>query len=58
MPTPVPSSDYGSPDEETNRMFRRKQGTIKGTRVGLPGRDDSSQNSNGKWYPGPERKRG
>lgn len=57
MPTPVPSTDYGSPDEETNRTFRQRQGTIRDTRIGIPGRSDSSQDRNGKWHPGPERKR-
>lgn len=49
MPTPIPSSDYGSPNEETNRLFREKQGTRPGTRVGIPGRTDSPQDKTGKW---------
>lgn len=53
MPTPVPNSDYGSADEETNRIFRRKQGTLPGTKVGIPGRSDSPQTSTGTWQPGP-----
>ena len=40
---PLPSADYGSPDEETNRIFRRRYGTLPGTRVGIPGSSDSPQ---------------
>ena len=59
MPAPIPSSSYGSADEETNRVFRKRQGTREGTRVGLPGRSDSPQNRDGKWEPGPiKQKRG
>jgi hypothetical protein len=49
MPAPIPSSAYGSADEETNRVFRKKQGTLPGTRIGIPGRSDSSQSKDGKW---------
>jgi len=57
-PVPLPSTDYGSPDEETNRVFRRKQGTLPGTRVGIPGRSDSPQRSDGSWRPGPIKRNG
>jgi hypothetical protein len=49
--TPLPSTDYGSADEETNRLFRKLGKTREGTRIGIPGRSDSSQNSTGKWQP-------
>jgi hypothetical protein len=52
-PSPIPSSDYGSPDEETNRRFREREGTLPGTRVGIPGRSDSPQDKDGRWVPGP-----
>jgi hypothetical protein len=52
-PSPIPSSSYGSADEETNRVFRKREGTLPGTRVGIPGRSDSSQDSDGRWVPGP-----
>lgn len=52
-PVPVPSSAYGSADEESNRVFRKRQGTLPGTRVGLPGRSDSPQSKTGKWKSGP-----
>jgi hypothetical protein len=48
---PLPSTDYGSADEETNRIFRRRQGTLPGTKIGIPGRSDSSQDSTGRWQP-------
>lgn len=54
-PVPIPSSAYGSADEETNRLFRKRAGTLPGTRVGIPGRSDSPQNQQGKWTPGPIR---
>lgn len=57
MPTPLPSTDYGSADEETNRIFRKKQGTLPGTKIGIPGRNDSPQDSSGKWEPGPIKRR-
>jgi hypothetical protein len=56
-PAPIPSSAYGSADEETNRIFRKRAGTLPGTRIGIPGRSDSSQDKSGKWKPGPERNR-
>ncbi len=56
-PVPIPSSAYGSPDEETNRAFRKREGTLPGTRIGIPGRSDSPQNKQGKWIAGPIRKR-
>jgi hypothetical protein len=56
-PVPIPSSSYGSADEESNRVFRKRQGTLPGTRVGLPGRSDSSQDRRGNWVPGPIRKK-
>jgi hypothetical protein len=52
-PVPIPDNSYGGPSEETNRRFRKEQGTLPGTRVGIPGRSDSSQDSSGKWHPGP-----
>lgn len=52
-PVPIPSNAYGSADEETNRIYRRRQGTLPGTRVGIPGRSDSSQDRDGQWQPGP-----
>ena len=58
-PAPTPSNAYGSADEETNRVFRQRQGTRPGTRVGIPGRSDSPQRRDGTWQPGPiTRKRG
>ena len=50
---PIPSSAYGSADEETNRVFRKRAGTLPGTRIGIPGRSDSPQDKSGKWQPGP-----
>lgn len=52
---PLPSNTYGSPDEETNRVFRIPYGTLLGTRIGIPGRSDSPQDAGGKWQPGPLR---
>ena len=52
-PVPLPSSDYGSADEETNRLFRQRGGTLPGTKIGIPGRNDSPQNGSGRWEPGP-----
>lgn len=49
----MPSNSYGSADEETNRIFRKRAGTLRGTRVGIPGRNDSPQDSSGRWIPGP-----
>lgn len=58
-PVPLPSTDYGSADEETNRIFRKyRQGTLPGTRVGIPGRSDSPQDKSGKWQPGPSARKG
>jgi hypothetical protein len=56
-PVPLPSTDYGSPDEESNRVFRRREGTLPGTRVGIPGRSDSPQDRRGNWVPGPIRRK-
>jgi hypothetical protein len=52
-PAPIPSSAYGSADEETNRIFRKRAGTLPGTRLGIPGRSDSPQRRDGSWRPGP-----
>lgn len=52
-PSPIPSSAYGSADEESNRVFRRREGTLPGTRIGIPGRSDSSESADGKWRSGP-----
>jgi hypothetical protein len=56
-PVPIPSSAYGSADEESNRVYRRREGTLPGTRIGIPGRTDSPQDRNGKWEPGPIRRK-
>jgi len=56
-PVPIPSSAYGSADEETNRAFRKREGTLPGTRIGIPGRSDSSQDKTGKWVEGPIKKK-
>jgi hypothetical protein len=56
-PVPIPSSAYGSADEESNRVYRRREGTLPGTRIGIPGRSDSPQDRNGKWEPGPIRRK-
>jgi len=37
---PMPNTAYGSPDEETNRVFRKRQGVRPGTKIGIPGRSD------------------
>ncbi len=57
LPVPIPSSAYGSPDEESNRVFRKREGTLPGTRIGIPGRSDSPQSKTGKWQPGPIRRK-
>ena len=56
---PLPSTSYGSADEETNRLFRQLGKTRPGTRIAIPGRSDSSQDSLGKWQPWlpPQRRR-
>lgn len=51
MPTPIPGNAYGSPEEESQRLFRKLRGTLPGTRIGIPGRSDSPQNKDGKWKP-------
>lgn len=56
-PAPIPANSYGSPDEETNRIFRKRAGTLPGTRVGIPGRSDSPQDKDGRWQPGPFKRR-
>ena len=52
-PVPIPDNAYGSADEETNRLFRERGGTLPGTKVGIPGRNDSPQDGSGRWEPGP-----
>lgn len=56
-PAPLPSCSYGNADEETNRIFRKRAGTLPGTRIGIPGRSDSPQSKTGRWLPGPIDKR-
>jgi hypothetical protein len=55
-PVPIPSSAYGSADEESNRVYRRREGTLPSTRIGIPGRSDSPQRRDGSWRPGPTNK--
>jgi len=55
-PAPMPNNAYGSADEETNRVFRKRQGTLPGTRIGIPGRSDSPQDRYGSWREGPIKK--
>ena len=52
----MPNNAYGSADEETNRVFRKRQGTLPGTRIGIPGRSDSPQDRYGSWREGPIKK--
>jgi len=40
QPVPIPNNCYGGPEEEGNRVFRKREGVRPGTKIGIPGRSD------------------